>query len=128
MKNEDPRDFPAAQPVGVPPASSGPDAPKPLERLFSILSGVFFGLAVAVLLVIIYINSADELTVSPYLSPILFLLFGFGIGLGTLFRTVRNREKNVSPINFFFKIAFSVLILLTVLLTFLLNMLRILRQ
>ena len=42
-----------------------------------------------------------------------------------LFRTFQRKEENVSTINYFFKIAFSLLILLTAVLTFLVSLLQI---
>ena len=100
--------------------------PSVKERILSILSGFFFGIAVVVFLIIIYANTAKNLTLPPLLSPILFLLFGEGVGLGMLFRTFKNEKENVSPINFFFKIAASVLIILTVLISFLVSITEIL--
>ena len=96
------------------------------EKAFTFLYALFFTLAVAAFLVMVYVNSAKDLTVSPFLSPYLFLLFGGGIGFGMLFKSIRNKSENVSMINYFFKIAFSVLILLSVLLSFLLSLLKIL--
>ena len=98
----------------------------PREKTFLILSSVFFGVAIVALLVSIYIATADDLELSPFTSPILYLLFGGGIGLGMLFRTFQNKEENVSPINYYFKIAFSILIMLSSLLSFLLDLLKIL--
>ena len=67
-----------------------------------------------------------EKEISPFLPPTLFLLFGCGIGGGILFRSIVHRSDNVSPINFFFKIAVAILILLSVLLSFLLSLLKLL--
>lgn len=97
------------------------------EKALSILSALFFGLAVAAFFVMVYVNTAKDLTVSPYLSPVLFLLFGWGLGFGMLFRSIRRKKENVSTINYYFKIALSILILLTVLLSFLISILQILR-
>lgn len=115
------------RPDGQPPATEEKDAPSAKERAFSILSGVFFGIAVAVILVMIYINTAKDLTVSPFLSPTLILILGWGVGFGMLFRTFKNEKENVSPINYFFKIALSVLVLLYFLLTFLTGILQALK-
>ena len=98
----------------------------PREKALTSLYAFFFTLAVAALLVMVYVNSAKDMTVSPFLPPCLFLAFGGGLGLGMLFKTVRNKNENVSLINYFFKIAFSVLVLLTTLLSFLLAILKIL--
>ena len=103
------------------PVTEEKDAPSVKERVLSILSDFFFGIALVVVLVMIYVNTAKNLTVSPFLSPTLILLLGGGVGLGMLFRTVKNEKENVSPINYFFKIALSVLILLTVLIGFLVS-------
>lgn len=127
MKIGKPKVEPVKRSFDGDPDSPGTDAPTALERLFSILSVAFFGLAVAAFLVMVYVNTAKDLTVSPYLSPVLFLLFGGGLGFGTLFRSLRNKKKNVSTINYYFKVALSVLILLTVLLSFLISILKILR-
>ena len=113
-------------PNGQMPATEAKDAPSAKEKAFSILSGVFFGIAVAVILVMIYVNTAKNLTVSPFLSPILILILGWGVGLGMLFRTLKNERENVSSINYFFKIALSVLVLLYFLLTFLTGILKVL--
>ena len=113
------KEQPPLEPAEKPSRSVG-------EKVLPVLSVAFFTLAVAVFLVMIYVNTADDLSVSPYLSPTLFLLFGGGIGLGMLFRSIARRENNSSSINFCFKIAFSVLILLTVILSFLLSVLKIL--
>ena len=45
------------------------EVPTALERLFRILSGVFFGIAVLAVLVTVYVNTADDLSVSPLLFP-----------------------------------------------------------
>ena len=115
------------RPDGQPPVAEEKDAPSAKERAFSILSGVFFGIAVAVILVMIYINTAKDLTVSPFLSPTLILILGWGVGFGMLFRTFKNEKENVSPINYFFKIALSVLVLLYFLLTFLTGIIQALK-
>ena len=94
------------------------EAPAGLDRLFRVLSGVFFGIAVVALLVTVYVNTADDLLVPALLSPLLFLSIGAGVGCGMLFRTFWKRGENVSPLNYFFKIGFSVLVLLTVLVSF----------
>ena len=108
------------------PVTEEKETPSVKERITSILSGFFFGVAVLVILVMIYVNTAKNLTVSPFLSPVLFLIFGESVGLGMLFRTFKNEKENVSPINYFFKIALSVLVLLTVLLSFLTSIMKIL--
>ena len=110
----------------LPAEAEEKDVPNRAEKAFAIFAAVFFGLAVLVLLVMIYVNTAKNLTVSPYLSPILFLLFGGGIGFGMLFRTFQRKKENVSLINYFFKIAFCCLILLSTLLSFLISLLEIL--
>ena len=97
------------------------------ERALLILSGVFFGISFAVLLVTVYINTDKDLVYPPLLSPILYSLFGGGFGLGMLFRTFSRKKENVSAINYYFKIAFSVLVLLSVLLSVLLELLEILK-
>ena len=61
-----------------------------------------------------------------YLSPFLFLAFGGGLGLGMLFRTFWKKDDNVSPINYFFKIGFSVLVLLSFLVSFFVRLYQIL--
>ena len=103
------------------------EAPTALERLFRILSGVFFGIAVLAVLVTVYVNTADDLSVAPLLFPLLFLGIGGGVGLGMLFRTFWRKDENVSSINFFFKIGFSVLVLLTVFIVFTFHLLTVLR-
>ncbi|MBO6020438.1 MAG: hypothetical protein J6P88_04540 [Clostridia bacterium] len=110
----------------LPAEAEEKDVPSRAEKAFSIFSAVFFGLAVLVLLVMIYVNTAKNLTVSPYLSPVLYLLFGGGLGFGMLFRSIRRKKENVSLINYYFKVAFSVLILLSTLLSFLISLLDIL--
>ena len=97
----------------------------PREKAFLVFSGIFFGTAVISLLALIYVMTAKDLEISPYATPVLYLLFGGGLGFGMLFRTFRNKEENVSPINYYFKIAFSILILLSALLSFLINLLQI---
>ena len=94
------------------------DAPTALDRLFRVLSGVFFGIAVLALLVTVCVNTSDDLSVPVLLPPLLFLSIGAGVGFGMLFRTFWRRGENVSAINYFFKIGFSVLVLLTVLVSF----------
>ena len=118
MKIEKTNDAPVKQRIDGEQNAPETDAPTALERLFRILSGVFFGLSVASLLVIVYVNTANDLTVPPLLSPFLFLAFGGGLGLGMLFRTFWKKDDNVSPINYFFKIGFSVLVLLSFLVPF----------
>ncbi len=117
------------EPTVVPEDTTAPDVivRTGREKTFTFLYALFFSLAVAVFLVMIYVNSAKNMTVSPYLAPCLFLTFGGGIGLGMLFKSIRNKDENVSLINYFFKIAASVLVLLTTLLSFLLAILKILR-
>ena len=102
-----------------------PEAPSRKEKAFGTLSVVFFVLAAAAFLVMLYVYTDKDLTVSPYLTAFLSLAFGFGIGFGMLFRTFQRKEENVSSINYFFKIGFSVLVLLTALLTFLFSLLQI---
>lgn len=111
--------------VGVVPEPEETSKPSRKEKAFGVLSAVFFVLAVAAFLVMAYIYSDKDLTVSPYLTAFLSLSFGFGVGFGMLFRTFQKKEDNVSSINYFFKIGFSVLILLTALLTFLFSLLQI---
>ena len=127
MKIEKTNDAPVKQRIDGEQNAPETDAPTALERLFRILSGVFFGLSVASLLVIVYVNTANDLTVPPLLSPFLFLAFGGGLGLGMLFRTFWKKDENVSSINFFFKIGFSVLVLLTVFIVFTFHLLTVLR-
>ncbi|MBR6053517.1 MAG: hypothetical protein IKP55_07070 [Clostridia bacterium] len=117
----------AAAPAPVETAPETEEASKPsrAEKAFGILSGVSFALAVAAFLVMVYIYTDKDLTVSPYLTASLSLAFGFGIGFGMLFRTFQRKEENVSSINYFFKIGFSFLVLLTALLTFLFSLLKI---
>jgi hypothetical protein len=111
--------------VGVVPEPEETAKPSRREKAFGILSGVSFALAVAAFLVMVYIYTDKDLTVSPYLTASLSLAFGFGIGFGMLFRTFQRKEENVSSINYFFKIGFSFLVLLTALLTFLFSLLKI---
>ena len=101
------------------------EKPSRRETAFRILSSFCFTVAVAAFLVMVYVYTAKDLTVSPYLSACLSLAFGLGIGFGMLFRTFQRKEENVSTINYFFKIAFSLLILLTAVLTFLVSLLQI---
>ena len=102
-----------------------PVAPEEKEKLtpkqitLTTLSYFFFGVAAVTLLVMIYVYTAKDLTVSPYLPPSLNLSFWGGIGFGMLFRTFLRKEENVSPINFASKLCFSILVLLVALLAFL---------
>ena len=112
-------------PDGVRPEPEETSSPSRREKVFRVLSAVFFWAAAAAFLVMVYVYTAKDLTVSPYLTAFLSFGFGLGIGFGMLFRTVERRDENVSPINYFFKIAFSLLILLTALLTFLVSLLQI---
>ena len=121
MENGYTKDQPPVTPEEKEPSTPG-------EKALSFLSFFFFGIAAATLLVIIYINTAKDLTVSRYLSPCLYLSFGGGIGFGMLFRTVRRKKENVSPINYVSKLCFSILVLLIVLLSFLSAILTILRS
>ena len=104
------------------------DAPKRTlgQKILTFFEVSFWGVAIASVLVMVYVNTSDDLEISPFLSPTLVLLFGCGIGFGMLFRTIARRKENISPINYFFKIGISVLVLLTVLLSFLLSLLKIL--
>ena len=109
-----------------------PVAPEEKEKLtpkhitLTTLSYFFFGVAAVTLLVMIYVYTAKDLTVSPYLPPSLNLSFWGGIGFGMLFRTFLNKEENVSPINFASKLCFSILVLLVALLAFLSGILNVL--
>lgn len=103
------------------------EKPSRAETAFTILSYFFFGIAVVSFLTALYVYTAKDLTVSPFLSPFLSLSFGGGIGLGMLFRTIRNKKENISPINYVSKICVSILVLLLVLLSFLSGMLTVLR-
>ena len=94
------------------------------ERVFTILSVFFFSVAAVSFLVMVYLNTAKDLTFSPFVSPYLVLAFGGGIGLGMLFRSIWHKDDNVSPINFFFKVGTSTLVLLLALLTFLMELLN----
>ena len=94
------------------------------ERVFTILSVFFFSVAAVSFLVMVYLNTAKDLTFSPFVSPYLVLAFGGGIGLGMLFRSIWRKDENVSSINFFFKVGTSTLVLLLALLTFLMELLN----
>lgn len=110
-----------------PVAPEEKEKPSPKRIALTVLSYVFFGIAAITLLVMIYIYTAKDLTVSPYLAPSLNLSLWGGIGFGMLFRTFLNKEENVSPINFASKLCFSVLVLLVALLAFLSGVLNVLR-
>ena len=98
----------------------------PGQIVLTVFEVSFWCLAIGIFLLMVYINTSDNLTVSPFLSPTLFLLFGVGIGGGMLFRTISHRKNNFSPINFLFKIGASILVLLSVTLSFLLSLMKLL--
>ena len=123
MKRQDPKA--EKLPDGALPEQTERAGRARAERAFKIFSAVFFTVSVVAFLVMVYVYTAKDLTFSPYLPAFLSLAFGFGLGFGMLFRTFEKRDDNVSSINYFFKIAFSFLILLTALVTFLTSLLRI---
>ena len=93
------------------------DAPDEERKASKILSFVFFGVAVVSLLIVVYVRTAKDLSVPAILAPILYLGLGWGGGFGMLFRSFWKKDENVSSINYFFKIGFSVLILISVFLS-----------
>ena len=85
------------------------------------LTNLFRTLAVLLILLMVMINSATTLEISPTVGSAITFSACFAVELAMLFQTIKNREANSCRQNFGYKLIFVTLLMISSLVTLLIG-------
>ena len=85
------------------------------------LTNLFRTLAVLLILLMVMINSATTLEISPAVGSVITFSACFAVELAMLFQTIKNREANSCRQNFGYKLIFVTLLMISSLVTLLIG-------
>ena len=85
------------------------------------LTNLFRTLAVLLILLMVMINSATTLEISPAAGSAITFSACFAVELAMLFQTIKNREANSCRQNFGYKLIFVTLLMISSLVTLLIG-------